>query len=233
MVPPAGSRPPAGSPVPVTSYWKELVPALWLWIVLIALIGGMGLYIRFTESTSPWIDLGASLAMLVVVGFACWPARRQLKTLLTGFGLSGVRLLEPVAALACLFAFMWAYFGLLELLHVEMIPITDDISESGWPMWTTCLSVGLLPAFTEELAFRGFIQSKLERIGKRNEALVIQAAMFSLLHLLPTIFLSHFVFGLVLGILRNRSRSLYPGMLVHFVWNMFIVWQEIQGVTIL
>ena len=57
----------------------------------------------------------------------------------------------------------------------------------------------------------------------------MQAALFSMLHLGVAIFPSHFVIGLVLGVLRRRTRSLYPGMAVHLTWNAAVVWAELGG----
>ena len=44
-----------------------------------------------------------------------------------------------------------------------------------------------------------------------------------MLHLGVAIFPSHLVIGLVLGALRRRTRSLYPGMAVHLTWNAAVV----------
>ena len=54
---------------------------------------------------------------------------------------------------------------------------------------------------------------------RRNEALVVQAALFSVVHLLPLVFVSHFVFGLLLGQVRRWTKSLYPCVALHALWN--------------
>jgi len=73
--------------------------------------------------------------------------------------------------------------------------------------------------------------SRLDRLLTARESLLVQAALFSLLHLGVVIFPSHFVIGLVLGVLRRRTRSLYPGMAVHASWNAIIVFAEMSGRT--
>ena len=62
-----------------------------------------------------------------------------------------------------------------------------------------------------------------------TETLIVQATMFSVLHMDPAIFASHFFFGLVVGWLRRFTRSLCPGMLVHAAWNAAIVGLELVG----
>lgn len=59
-----------------------------------------------------------------------------------------------------------------------------------------------MPAVIEEIAFRGFIQSALERFVGAREAPFIQAALFSVLHLLPLMFIRHFLMGLCFGLMR-------------------------------
>jgi len=47
--------------------------------------------------------------------------------------------------------------------------------------------------------------------------------------LAPLAFPSHFLMGLCFGYLRTRSRSLYPGMLLHAAWNAFVLMAEFQS----
>ena len=40
---------------------------------------------------------------------------------------------------------------------------------------------------------------------------------------------SHFLMGLCFGYMRRRSRSIYPGMLLHACWNALVVLQELTA----
>jgi membrane protease YdiL (CAAX protease family) len=77
----------------------------------------------------------------------------------------------------------------------------------------------LAPAVFEEVAFRGIIFERLRRVLGEREGWLVQAAFFSVLHLSPVIFLTHFAMGLILGWLRIRARSLLPCMILHASWN--------------
>lgn len=70
------------------------------------------------------------------------------------------------------------------------------------------------------------LPSVMERTVDAREAWLIPAALFSLLHLSPIVFPSHFVMGLVFGYVRLRTRSLYPGMLLHASRNALQVFAE-------
>jgi membrane protease YdiL (CAAX protease family) len=43
------------------------------------------------------------------------------------------------------------------------------------------------------------------------------------------IFPSHFFIGLVLGLLRRWTGSLYPGIAVHAAWNARVIWLELAS----
>jgi membrane protease YdiL (CAAX protease family) len=63
-------------------------------------------------------------------------------------------------------------------------------------------------------------------LGER-EAWLVQAAFFSILHLSPVIFPTHFAMGLIFGWLRMRTDSLIPGMILHALWNAAIILLEL------
>ncbi len=75
----------------------------------------------------------------------------------------------------------------------------------------------------EELCFRGYMLGKLTRALGVRDALIIQAALFSVLHLAPVSFVSHFIIGLALGYLARTTKSLYPPIAVHAAWNSLVI----------
>lgn len=95
--------------------------------------------------------------------------------------------------------------------------------QAGWPRWVGIGDVAVLTPIAEEVLFRGLVQPKLGQLLTSTEALIVQAALFSALHLSPFILVTHFVIGLSLGWVRRRSGSLFPGMLLHAAWNAFVV----------
>ena len=135
--------------------------------------------------------------------------------------------LELVGIALSFIAVMGAYFVLIQRAGAPILHITTTYKQFGWPVWSMFLLVSAMPAIFEELAFRGVIQSALERVLGEREAWLIQAALFSVLHLLPMMFLSHFVMGLCFGYMRRRSKSLYPGMILHGGWNALVLYQEL------
>ena len=99
------------------------------------------------------------------------------------------------------------------------------------------LVLAILPAICEELAFRGFILSGLERQRRTRSAIVLSAFMFGFLHVLLSLFQQLFnatLLGIVLGLLAVRSKSLLPGVVFHAVNNAWaIALPKLLGVKVL
>ena len=199
----------------------------WLFGLLLATSFVFG--IAWRSATSPWLDVIASTigAAIVLVAVAL-----RYRELLFLFQLrpSGLRDAAALVGIAFLFvALASAYFWAIELLGVPVASMTTTFTRAGWPLWAMFLLLSVMPAVFEELAFRGVIQSSLERILNVRDAWLIQAALFSVLHLSPLMFPSHFLMGLCFGYMRRRSRSIYPGMLLHACWNALVVLEELSA----
>ena len=135
-------------------------------------------------------------------------------------------LLELALICVGVYYFLQGYFHFLNYLNWPMAEMSNSYVKAGWSLGAILALNSVDPGIFEEIAFRGIIQTKLARILSKREALVIQAALFSVLHLSPTIFLSHFVMGLVLGWARLRTGKIYYGMFLHMAWNAFVLLQE-------
>jgi uncharacterized protein len=109
-----------------------------------------------------------------------------------------------------------------------IIIMTAPISINGFP-------VIVLGPIGEEIYCRGFLYAWLQKRWGEALGLVVQAAVFSILHvaqvqiqhmnatiLLPYL-LSAFGLGLVLGVLYRVSSSLYPCIITHGVYNFLAV----------
>ena len=84
------------------------------------------------------------------------------------------------------------------------------------------LVFALMPAITEEVAFRGYILSGLERRYRPFTAILLSALLFAFLHVLLSLFQQFFgaaILGVVLGLIAYRTGSLWPGVVFHFVNN--------------
>ena len=91
------------------------------------------------------------------------------------------------------------------------------------------VAVCLLAPFLEEMLFRGIIlRSFLQQYG-RQRAYLYSAALFGLAHLNIYQFTIGFLGGILLAWLYERTRSLWPCILLHGAYNSLITWGWYSG----
>lgn len=207
---------------------RSLKPALTLYSLLMLSSFVAGVVSGFADVPVIASVSVTAFDMICVVLFSLlYPL--ELPDLLSIKRLSLRRLIEVALFAVIFFVLFESAFTLLEWLTVPFIKMSQLYIEAGLNVWTILILLSVLPAFLEELAFRGVIQSGLERVLTRAEACIIQAALFSVIHLSPIIFPTHFAMGLAFGWIRIRTRSLYPSILMHMLWNAWAVLGETPG----
>ena len=82
--------------------------------------------------------------------------------------------------------------------------------------------VALIAPAVEELTFRGLGYTLLERFG-RWTAIVLVGVAFGLAHGLVEALPPLIVFGMCLAYLRSRTGSVYPGMILHALYNGLVL----------
>ena len=103
------------------------------------------------------------------------------------------------------------------------IPVPDmsefiTTPETPFQFCLYLISIAVLPAFCEEMVFRGCICGILKRYNK-TAAIVVSSIAFSLMHATIQQIPFAFLMGLFLGYLYIKFDSLLPGILLHFVNN--------------
>jgi ABC-2 type transport system permease protein/sodium transport system permease protein len=165
-----------------------------------------GLFSRVTVASgfqfrraSPWAFLGA-----ILLGLSLWPFVSELILVLNRAGLTTTSDELQKAA--------QAYFEKLR----------------GAPI-ATLLALAVAPAIVEEMFFRGYLFNALSASARPRGVIAISAIMFGAFHLLVgetfaiERLLPSTLMGLVLGWVRWRSGSVFPGMLLHAAHNCILV----------
>lgn len=91
---------------------------------------------------------------------------------------------------------------------------------SAWASLRLILAYGLLPAFCEELVFRGILCAEYERHGILY-ASVVSAIFFAFLHFDLTALPVYLFSGMLLAIVMYVTRSTIAAMIVHLCYNLF------------
>lgn len=136
---------------------------------------------------------------------------------------------------------MWAIGAEVIAFQEYVLPIPEALIKQQAPLeallktqpiWWLLLVIAVVPAFVEEMLFRGMLLGSLRSSGKRYLGLFITAAAFALFHFLVYRMAITFVMGLFLAYLCWQSRSIWPGVLAHFMNNAFSVIRSQHGEVI-
>ncbi|MCA9518507.1 MAG: CPBP family intramembrane metalloprotease, partial [Myxococcales bacterium] len=181
------------------------------------------LVIFAAEVTDPDTLHGFDLYLLVVglAGVAMYP-----RALLPLF--RAPRLTLPGAAVTALAtaAIFGAITALARAAPTFFVDMTAPYREAGRSLAYTLFDVGVVPAVTEEIIFRGVILAGLLQVFERRTAVVTSALLFATVHVSPLSMLHLALLGLILGEVRLRTRSLWPSMLLHAAYNAAVVLSE-------
>ncbi len=85
--------------------------------------------------------------------------------------------------------------------------------------YATLLVAVFIAPFCEEIFFRGFVFQGLRRGMPVGWAIVFSSLLFGVAHADPGSFAVLFIIGLALAFLRWRTKSIWPGMILHMLNN--------------
>ena len=110
-------------------------------------------------------------------------------------------------------------------LNVWLVPVTTSgvsIAQSKEPYQMVLLmfSGAVIPAFAEELLFRGVLVTHLKPYGK-GVAVLASALLFGAMHMNLSQLLYATAAGVVLGVVYVTTNSLWLCILIHFANNLF------------
>ncbi len=114
-----------------------------------------------------------------------------------------------------------------ELYPVQQEALIGEIFERMFQTapyaWLPYVMLAVLPAFCEELAFRGFVLSGLRHLGSKWWAIGLSAVFFGLAHTVLQQSLSAVALGLVIGYIAVQTGSLVPCILFHLTYNSLML----------
>jgi membrane protease YdiL (CAAX protease family) len=116
--------------------------------------------------------------------------------------------------------------GLVALLPLPQSPGKEQgLTPTHWePAHAGAFAANLvlfavIAPFVEELTFRGAGQSLIRQFLPRVPTILLVGLAFGLAHGLVEALLVLVPFGVALAVLRDRTDSVYPGMIVHGLFN--------------
>lgn len=189
---------------------------------------------------SPWAAATTGcwlVIMLVWLSGRGWPRRTS------AFRRFHLRLWRPEPhawsgdSLATILSLVGAMSG-LAVVYVLLGTGRPPADVSAYPTTAIRFSVLIMgptvAGVVEEMAFRGYMQSHLERIGP-TFAILVTSVVFTLLHgthgltYLLTVAPGFFLASVVYGYLALKSGSILPGMALHFAGDLAFAYFALLG----
>ena len=137
-----------------------------------------------------------------------------------------IRLFSP-AKIVLLLLFAVALFS-FSALYSALLPngaasgILNGVKENSEPTSLAVLCLAVLPAFSEELFFRGMLMGELEEHGTLT-AVVLSSLMFAMYHPNLTNLPLYFFCGVMLSLCVYVTRSLLASFCVHLCYNLAVL----------
>lgn len=162
-------------------------------------------------------------SMLVPLAILLKTSRHPARVLLPMRRVPAGQLLPSLFICLGISTFANLFSNLFSLFLEDELGLTFEVYEpvfptGFWPVLLTFISVAVLPAFLEELLFRGVMLQSLRPFGDRF-AIVMSAVLFMVCHTTVRQLLPALIVGLALSYFAIRTGSLWTGVCVHLVYN--------------
>ncbi|WP_031556564.1 CPBP family intramembrane glutamic endopeptidase [Lachnospira multipara] len=108
-------------------------------------------------------------------------------------------------------------------LFVENAASTTVALVNPYPFIVQLILIAVMPAFVEEVTFRGLFYGTYRKSGKYLGAIVLSGVLFGLFHLNFDQFVYATFMGIVLAKLTEATGSILSSMLAHFAFNTYSV----------
>jgi len=213
---------------------ERKVPQAWqlFWAYAIVILITVVMSIALFDSSEVVLP---SLCMTVLMfGTTLFFSVRYWATLRNTLKTTGLLHWQSYAGLAgigVLLVINLLYHGWLEsITEGDAGGVIQQLHESNLGYWGVVLLIAIMPAVTEEIAFRGLLQTWLSVAVRPWKAVVFAAALFAALHcsILSAPYL--FAVGLLLGWVRKETGGVIPCILLHGLHN-YVVIHYITGYT--
>jgi len=195
----------------------QLVGGLILGLILVlfkieneAMVNGVALII---------INL-VTFGLVILIGF-----RKTHKKFNDVFMCNNVPLNLWIATIIFMFGFV-ILSSQLDLLLGYVLPMPEFLEDAFDSILTneymtlSIILIGIMPAFLEEMLFRGVILSGFKENYSWKKAILISALLFGIVHLNPWQFVTAFILGTISAWICLHAKSILPSIYMHLFNNM-------------
>lgn len=187
----------------------EAAPSIGLFALISAVVYGVIIWAVYHQTVRKYGSSWASLGINRFEQSWIWWLPALLIVQLLAAGAVNLLIIAPLMG------------GEFENPQIEMI--TGGQMPSASDFVSLLLVVAILAPIAEELFFRGMLYPLIRQRLSMWSAILLNAALFSVVHFIPVLLPALFVVGIMLAWVRERSGSVIPSMILHFLQNSLAV----------
>ena len=198
-----------GGLLPLVSALLEKITVSEIWEDIIYQLANGGLY--FLTFTIPAVLLKAMIGRR---GDVYHPTKTDLRAsaYLPAFVLGGIFLIYVQSSLNAMLVSVFDYAAFSEQV------LWGDDKIVGYGVVLKFIVAALVPAFCEEFLFRGAVLNNLLPFGRTN-AILISSLLFAMMHQNAEQVLYAFAAGVLLGVVYERTESIWNCVFLHLMNN--------------
>jgi len=170
-----------------------------------------------------------TFGLVILIGY-----RKSHKKFNEVFMFNNVPLNLWIAIIVFMFGFMILSSELNNLLNyiLPMPEFLQDMFDSilaNEYIIISIILIGIVPAFVEEMFFRGVILSGFKENYSQKKAIIVSALLFGIIHLNPWQFVPAFIIGIISAWVCLQTKSILPSIYMHLFNNMLSVFVAKSG----
>jgi hypothetical protein len=170
------------------------------------------------------------LAIYAILVLSVWYfAIRRYSVHWSAVGLKPVKIrallamLPTYAGLLCLYLLVLMPMLFLGLRPPEESSLARNGTMTAIDYWWLFLLLAIAAPIAEEIFFRGMLYSYLRSRMHYLGAVLLSATLFALIHLIPFAWPMLLMHGIVLALVTERCKSIYPAIVLHAINNFFVL----------
>lgn len=197
-----------------------------------------GAYLLFIPALSIWSYLSGSqnsiwfpVLFISLVILTSLPNLKLIKRPIIQFKPKASTLLLNLAlAISCAFIVQLVSVFLQTVLNIPFLPLIEEAPFGTMPplLYSIIISAAV-PAIFEEIGMRALLFNISLKYTNIKNTIVITGILFAVLHFTIISFLWLIPLGLYLGYLRGKYRTIWYGVIFHFLYNSSLIIMEHLG----
>lgn len=167
------------------------------------------------EQITEWIGL-------LIIIFFLFMAKVDKKAIFSQFNILKSLIAVVLALVLALILNEYYHRFLLLIFNINFDELGIENSDLEYSLYFLILYSCIMPAITEEIAFRLIIFDKFKNVVSLKETIVLSSMLFAILHVNFYSTPYFFFVGVILCWIRLYTKSLLPCIILHFLHNLYV-----------